>query len=124
MLYAMRIKRDQEYCCAVGTEKAVKVLVDEAHCNLGHMSVQATKVVANELNWKPTGAPEISKACAEGKAKQKNVIAKRKTSNNGNGRIFLDITSVKNTEYPEVESTPKPYWRIIVDKHTQLKFSD
>ena len=38
--------------------------------------------------------------------------------------MFLDISSVKNTEFPEVEVTPKPYWRIIVDERAQMKFSD
>jgi hypothetical protein len=98
--------------------------VDEAHCKLGHMSIQATKAFANTLNWKLTGTPQVCKACAEGKAKQKNVVARTKPSNDGDGRIFLDISSVNNTEYPEVEIIPKPYWRIIVDKRTQLKFSD
>jgi hypothetical protein len=68
--------------------------------------------------------PKSCKACAECKAKQKNVIARKNPSDDGDGRIFLDISSVNNTEYPEVENIPKPYWRIIVDKRTQLKFSD
>jgi hypothetical protein len=59
MLYAMRVKRDQEYCCIIGTENTVKMSVNEAHCKLGHMSIQATKAVANTLNWKLTGAPEV-----------------------------------------------------------------
>jgi hypothetical protein len=115
MLYAMRVKQDQEYCCIIGTENTVKMSVDEAHCKLGHMLIQATKAVANTLNWKLTGATEVCKACAEGKAKQKNVIARKKPSNDGDGRIFLDISSVNNTEYPEVENIPKPYWRIITE---------
>jgi hypothetical protein len=123
MLYSMRVKRDQEYCCIIGTENTVEMSVDEAHCKLG-MSIQATKAVAKTLNWKLTGAPEVCKACAEGKAKQKNIVARKKPSDDGDGRIFLDISSVNNTEYPEVENIPKPYWRIIVDESTQLKFSD
>jgi hypothetical protein len=38
------------------------------------------------------------------------------------GHIHLDISSVRNQDYKD--STLKPYWRIIVDKRTQMKFSD
>jgi hypothetical protein len=73
-----------------------------------------------------TGDTAICKACAEGKAKQKNVIvAKQKRSFLvDDGRIHLDISSIRNTDFPEVENMPKPYWWIIVDQRTQLKFSD
>ena len=40
------------------------------------------------------------------------------------GSIFLDISSVRNVEFLDLEVTRKPYWRIIVDKRTQLKFSE
>ena len=39
-------------------------------------------------------------------------------------RIFIDISSVKNREFSELEQTSRPYWRILVDEKTQLKFSD
>jgi Reverse transcriptase (RNA-dependent DNA polymerase) len=38
------------------------------------------------------------------------------------GRIHLDISSVRNHDYED--STSKPYWQIIVDERTQMKFSD
>jgi hypothetical protein len=59
MLHAMRVKQDQEYCCIISTENTVRMSADEAHCKLGHMSFQATKDVANTLNWKFTGAPDV-----------------------------------------------------------------
>ena len=49
---------------------------------------------------------------------------KRSISGGDDGRIHLDISSVKNTDYPDVENIPRPYWRLIVDERTQLKFSD
>jgi hypothetical protein len=39
-----------------------------------------------------------------------------------NGRIHLDISSLKNHDYED--SMSNPYWRIIVVERTQIKFSD
>jgi hypothetical protein len=39
-----------------------------------------------------------------------------------NGQIHLNMSSVKNHDYED--PTSKPFWRIIVDERTQIKFSD
>ena len=101
MLYATKIKRDQENCCAIGTETTTNMSVENDHCKLGHMSVHAKKAVANTMKWKFTSDPEICKTCAENKGKKKNIIARtqKKSNDKGYGRIFLDIGLVNNTEY-------------------------
>jgi hypothetical protein len=38
------------------------------------------------------------------------------------GRIHLGISSVRNHDYED--SMSKPYWQIIVNKRTQMTFSD
>jgi hypothetical protein len=62
-------------------------------CKFGHISVQATKAVANALNWKLTDNSKICKACADDKTKQWNATARAQTkpSSKGKDRIFLDI---------------------------------
>jgi hypothetical protein len=71
-----------------------------------------------------TGSGKVCKACAEWKARQKIIIieAEKRSDSVQNGRVHLDISSVKNHDYED--STLKPYWRIIVDERTQIKFSD
>jgi hypothetical protein len=56
----------------------VKMTLIDAHRKLGHMSFQKTKQVANQLGWILTGSSKVCKACAEGKARQKNIIVKAK----------------------------------------------
>jgi hypothetical protein len=38
--------------------------------------------------------------------------------------VYLDISSVRNKDFQELENTTNPYWRIIVDEATQIKFSN
>ena len=68
---------EQEFCCAVGDQKPVKMTYAEAHSKLGHMSNQATKTTAQALQWKLTGESVVCKSCAEGKAKQKSIMVKK-----------------------------------------------
>jgi hypothetical protein len=122
MLFGIRIFQSNK----IGDKSSVKVSVNEAHELLGHMSFPTTQAIAQELGWELTKGLHVCDACSTGKAKQKNIVKNRNgTEMTQNcGRIFLDISSVHNVEFLELEQTPKPYWRIIVDKRTQLKFSD
>jgi hypothetical protein len=63
-------------------------------------------------------------ACIAGKAKQKNVPKKSEhvPSKETTGRIYLDIATVKKIK--DGPSVSKPHWRIVVDKKTNLKFSN
>jgi Reverse transcriptase (RNA-dependent DNA polymerase) len=129
VLYATQIDRSSEICANISDNnlpKPVKMTTQEAHEKLGHISFQATAQTANQLGWELTKSDATCEACAIGKARQKNIIVKPKKATNfeNSGRIHLDISSIINTEYAEFERTPKPYWRIIVDERTQLKFSD
>jgi hypothetical protein len=78
------------------------------------------------LGWVLTGEEERCEACGIGKAQQKGVVKKsthQPASKNGE-RMFLDICSVKTTQFPVINSIPKPYWCIIADERTQMEFSD
>jgi hypothetical protein len=38
--------------------------------------------------------------------------------------MLLELTPEEKTDFPEINAAPKPYWRIIVNERTQMKFSD
>ena len=126
MLFGIRIFRSQEILGVAGDKSSVKIAVNEAHELLGHMSFPTTRAIAQELGWELTKGSHVCDACAAGKAKQKNIVSNQSRSEmtENSGRIFLDISSVRNVEFLDLEVTPKPYWRIIVDERTQLKFSE
>ena len=124
-LYGLYITRRQEIC-GIATSSNRTMPLMEAHSKLGHISISETKRISKQLGWRIDDEYERCEACAIGKAQQKGVTKRSNhviATKNGE-RVFLDISSVKNTEFPEVEVTPKPYWRIIVDERTQMKFSD
>ena len=127
MLYAMYVKRheNREVGNALRDGGIVKMTFNEAHDKLGHMSNILTKATARQLGWHLTGAVRPCESCAKAKAKQKNVPKKSEhqvATANGQ-RIFLDISSVKMIENSD-KTASRPFWRIMVDERTQLKFSD
>ena len=97
--------------------------VAQAHNRLGHCSNDIMKKTAKHLGWELTGSLTPCKACAAGKAKQKNVPkTKDEEVTDKLMRIHLDIMTVKpNKDKPK---PAKPVWRIMVDEKTQLQFSD
>jgi len=106
--------------------KAETVLtINQAHGRLGHMHEDRTRLTAKALGWtiKP-GCFEVCKACAEGKAKQKNVpkISEHIKATKEAPRIFLDLATVKD-RLGKTELS-KPNWRIMVDERTGMKFCD
>jgi hypothetical protein len=110
MLYGVQI---------VNNSAGLKMTVMEAHYKRGHQGMQAVKNVANSLGWMLTGKEDVCKACAEGKARQKSIMVKNKkfTTNVNTGRFHLDKSSVR-------KDAAKPYWQILVDEATQMRFSD
>ena len=127
MLFAMYVKRheNREVGNALRDGGIVKMTFNEAHDKLGHMSNILTKATARQLGWHLTGAVRPCESCAKAKAKQKNVPKKSEhqvATANGQ-RIFLDISSVKMIENSD-KTASRPFWRIMVDERTQLKFSD
>ena len=75
-------------------------------------------------------------ACAIAKARQKNlptrvevekkVIRTKVKANVPNGRIYLDLTTIKTTKLMKEQkiSVSKPVWNSIVDEMTGMKFTD
>jgi hypothetical protein len=138
MLLALYFKRGTERANAsadaIHEHPAVvpKWSYQQAHDRLGHCSEEMTQKIANYLGLTITrdGAKPCA-ACAAAKAKQKAVpknpvceklCAPVDKPDKDNGRIYLDISTVKPEKGEEEVS--KPHWRIMVDEWTQLKFSD
>jgi hypothetical protein len=87
------------------------------------ITAKTTRAAAKEMGWILSGTWKPCKACAAGKAKQKNVPKESKHKPaKGENRIFLDITMVKRMK--ESPNVTKPNWRIMVDERTGMKFSD
>jgi len=129
VLFAAKITDCSEVCGVAKQDLHPVMTADEAHEKLGHINNQAVKSTANKLGWKLTGKSSICEACTEGKARQKDIVSRNQLSEKHhdetcNQRIYLDISSVQNTEFMEFEIVRKPYWRIIVDERTGMKFSD
>ena len=129
MLFAMYVKRAESEA-EIGNagsdgSAGVKVSYMQAHERLGHMSSANTKAAAKELGWTLSGVVKPCEPCAIAKAKQKNVpkTSEHEVATKNGQRIFLDISSIKTMEESD-KPTVQPYWRIMVDERTQLKFSD
>ena len=100
----------------------------EAHCQLGHHNEDATRKMAAQVGITITrGAMNTCQACAEAKAKQKNIY-KRSEDNPSDkalvkhGRVFMDISSIKDNEDLKVNPRIK-HWLMIVDEWTTKKIS-
>lgn len=99
--------------------------IAQPHSKLGHCneddathSSKATK----QLGWefKP-GTLEPCKACATGKAKQKNVPQVNTGTEEGKSCVYLDIITANRHEEGKPKAS-KLNWSIMVNKRTQLKF--
>jgi hypothetical protein len=130
-LYGIYLKR-----VAVGTSETTNVSVTRsiktAHCMLGHKNEDVTRKMAKYLGWNITrGMLKVCEACAKAKAKRKDIKSKPEDGPNTkamavNGRIYLDISSLKQTDIeslPEDAIPRQKNWRMIVDEYTGKKTS-
>jgi hypothetical protein len=100
-----------------------KMSIGKAHGTFCHCSEDMTRKTAKVLGIElARGSLDPCVACTAGKAKQKNVpkLSEHVPSTENNGRIYLDIATIKKTKNgPKVT---KPNWCVIVDERTGLKF--
>ena len=126
-LYCAYLKREVG---AIGTNdkpnKGKKISINTAHEIFGHADEETTRKIAKELGYELTrGTMKPCVSCAIAKAKQKNVpkLSKHEPSKQVNGRVYLDISTVKKPKDVKVTLT-KPNWRLIVDEKTRMKIND
>ena len=126
VLYAIYLKRLGTDTGAVQQQVITKT-IKKAHETLGHMDEEKTRAVARSLKWTITkGTMNSCENCAIGKAKSKDISLKdgpKEKAKEVNGRIYLDISSIRNPEKNGVQPT-KPRWCIKVDERTGFKKSD
>jgi len=107
--------------------KANKVIsVDLARQIFGHGDEARTRKTAKALGFELNrGTMKPCVSCTAAKAKQKNLPSYEEhvLSTESNGRVFLDLSTVKPPGHLNVRVN-KPHWRIIVDERAQLKVSD
>jgi hypothetical protein len=129
MLFAMYVKQVQTEAEMANTgsdgSAGVKLSYTQAHERLGHMSSALTKAKAKQLGWTIAGVVKPCESCTIAKAKQKKVpkASEHVVATENGKRVFLDISSIKIMEDGD-KPTTQPYWRIMVDKRTQLRFSN
>ena len=79
-------------------ERNIKVNIKQVHAMFGHMDEECTRKIAKHLGIKITiGMLKVCEDCAEAKAKRKKVakVSDHEISKEPNGRIFLEISSIK-----------------------------
>ena len=124
----LKIVRNQEFCGVTNhLHKKLDLTEKQAHQKLGHMSQARTTEIAESLEWYIKEKMGVCAPCAEVKTQQKNIASNSKmklVNTNDSGRSHLDISSIKLAGHVELEEAIKPYWLIMVDEKTQLKFSN
>ena len=130
VLYCIRIKRSTSEAGNPNVDKVNNVIAPYAtvHDWLGHMGKELTVATAKQLGIEVTGSDKAAcEDCLTAKAKKKGVSknSEHVPSDEVNGRIFLDLSSIKMPkDCPEVKKIYKPHWRMMVDEMTGLKFTD
>ena len=122
MIFAAYFKWKTEIAA---TAQETVMNADKAHDLFGHGDKERDKKIASVLGIRLTpGTNMPCKACAEGKAKQKNVpkITEYETGEKDGERVYLDISTIKKRKKgPKVA---RPNWRImVIGRQLQLKLS-
>ena len=119
---------------AVLADKKKKITADTVHGLVGHINDADGRKIAKYLGFN-IARKEMTPcgACAEAKAKQLSLpsrteitrveVRPRNVATVVNGRVYLDISSVKAPKLIKVNVT-KPHWRVMVDERTEMKWSD
>ena len=104
------------------TKKKMSINLDHQFC--GHVQEDTTWCMSKALGFKLTRI-NIRKclSCAVAEVNPKNVPNKspHEPAKKSNGRLFLDISTIKAPKEIKAKVT-EPNWRIIVDKHSVLNF--
>ena len=122
-LFCAYIKRNNEVSGGA-VSKANAISVAKAHALLGHSHEDATQATAGYLGWTLMRGSAPCQSCAELKAKQKSVPkeSEGEKATEPNGRVFQDLATVKAPEKSGIR-VGRPNWQMIVDEHTEMKFS-
>ena len=97
-----------------------KIDANEFHKMTGHLSTNTMEKVAKLHKVELTGSFQVCRACAEAKARQKNLGKKIKPSGDREPGEFLwmDVSSVSEKSYGGSK-----YWLLIVDDATSFSWS-
>ena len=105
-----------------------KVNISTGHGMLSHMGEAATRQTLNYLGYPITrGLLKPCESCRVGKAHQASLPknAPSRPATVPNERIWLDISTIKKPKNnKKIKMVYQPYWRIMVDEYSGLKFSD
>ena len=115
------------------TDKRKKINADTVHGLLGHVNDADERKTMAHLGFEMArGGLTPCGACAEAKAKQKSLPKRTETmqvevrpkilASRANERIYIDISLIQALKDLKV-NVNKPYWRLMVDERTRMKWS-
>jgi len=110
---------DELAAAATGSDGAIDI--NKFHALLGHVSEDKTRAVAKYYGVKLVGTFRACSACAEAKARQKNVpkvVAEDRKCNVIGERLHMDISSIKARSFGGAK-----YWLLVLDEATGYAFS-
>ena len=110
---------DEMAAPAIGSNGAIDI--NRFHALLGHVSEEKTRAVAKYYGVKLVGKFEVCSACAEAKARQKNVpksVTEDRRCNVVGERLHMDISSIKARSFGGAK-----YWLLVLDEATGYAFS-
>ena len=127
-LYCMCLRRE---VAAVGVEsispnKGKAISINTAHQIFGHVDENSTRKMAKQLGYELSrGTLKACESCAIAKAKQKNIpkIIDHVSASEVNGRMHLDLSTVKPPEHQKDIKLTRRNWCMIIDEKTGMKFS-
>ena len=95
--------------------------VNKFHELLGHVSEEKARAVARYYGVKLVGKFNPCSACAEAKARQKNIpkkVAEDRKCNIAGERLLMDTSSIKARSFGGAK-----YWLLVLDEATGYAFS-
>ena len=132
-LFCMYFKRECEMA-ATAKNCGKKISRNLAHDLTGHINTEESEKTVKYLGYDLNrGGMNPCEACAEAKAKMKNlptrlhtvdkIVRPRVIPAKPNDLISLDISTIRSPKGVEI-TVSKPNWRLIIDQRTGMKFSD
>ena len=95
------------------------VKINDLHCQLGHVSEDATRQTAKFYGWKLQGTMTECAECAIAKSRQQNLNKEKEPKAQTKGeRLFIDTSSIKNKSIGG-----NKFWLLAVDDATDYCWS-
>jgi len=101
-------------CASATMHQGAAIKVEDLHCQLGHVSQEATRQTAKFYGWKLQGSFPECKECVIAKSRQQNMNKEKEPKAEAKGqKIFIDISSIKKRALV-VPNSGCLYWMMLL----------